>query len=224
MRFDPTGGSLRYILGPIIRYEEEALARYLDAGSVYYDIGANIGFYAIVGARLVGPTGQVFAFEPFPESVEAIRRNAAINGLTNLTVEARAVDRQSGWMSLEMTDISEMHKLAVATDSDAAPGVHKVPTVSVDDFVFGENAPPPSLVMIDVEGAEFRVLEGMRRTMKEHRPIVICENHWLVDEMVEFCRTQLPELGYTVKRLGSGDIPETPVWYHFLLMPQERSG
>lgn len=221
LRFDPTGGSLHYILGPIIRYEEEALVRFLKNGSIFYDIGSNIGFYAIVGARLVGTTGKVFAFELFPESAEAIRRNARLNRQTNVTVDGRAVDQESGWMNLALTEIPEMHRLDVGSGRKHLPERHQVQTVSIDDFVFVEHAPPPSVGLIDVEGAEFRVLEGMRRTMKEYRPLVICENHWLVDEMQEFCRTDLPRLGYTVSRLGGGEIPDRPTWYHFILMPNE---
>jgi FkbM family methyltransferase len=221
LRFDPTGGNIRYVLGPIIPYEENALVRYLEPGGVFYDIGANIGFYAIVAAKVVGKSGKVVAFEPFAEAVEAIRRNARLNKMENIITEECAVAESSGWMNLEISSHSETNRLTAAGNGTSDGNVKKVRTVSLDDYVFVENGPPPTVVMVDVEGAEFEVLRGMRRVLKEHRPIVLCENHWLVDQMNEYCAKELPELGYSVERMDGGSLPTEPIWYHFILKPKE---
>src|SRR5918998_6796872 len=57
---------------------QEALRRLIAPGAVFYDIGANVGFFTILGSRLVGPAGRVLAFEPVPWCAEAVRTNAAL--------------------------------------------------------------------------------------------------------------------------------------------------
>jgi FkbM family methyltransferase len=220
LRFDPANGSLRYLLGPIIRYEEELLVKYLSPGAVFYDIGANIGFYAIVGGRIVGAGGHVYAFEPFPESAEAIRNNARLNRFAQVTVEEAAVSDHSGELFLELKGQSEIHKLTDKRDENKN-GI-MVPVVALDDYISDRKGRAPSLVMIDVEGAELEVLAGMERTMQEHRPVIVCEIHWLVDQLNAFCAAHLDRLGYVIKRVDGGDLPTEPIWYHALFLPKEH--
>jgi FkbM family methyltransferase len=225
MRFDPTGGNLRYILGPIIPYEENTLVRYLQRGAVFYDIGANIGFYALIAARTVGDTGKVYAFEPIQELTETIQKNARLNKINHLTVVNKGVGEQTGTMQLMVSDIPEISRVVqgegVPVNGDGS-AYREIPVVSIDDFVFGEKAPPPQVVMIDVEGAEFKVLRGMKRTLREHRPVILCENHWILDEMMEYCNSDLKEFGYVLQRMDGGELPTEPTYFHMLLLPKER--
>ena len=97
LRFDPCGSLPGYALGTTEPEEQEALVSWLQSGQVFYDIGANVGFFAVLAARLVGPTGKVYAFEPFPQSTEAIRKNAALNGFEQIVeVWQGAVSDRSG--------------------------------------------------------------------------------------------------------------------------------
>ncbi|MEY2517755.1 MAG: hypothetical protein QOJ89_5113, partial [bacterium] len=75
---------------------QEALRRLLAPGDVYYDIGANVGFFTLVGARLVGPAGRVVAFEPVPWCARAVAHNIEINGFEHAEIRAEAVGAEDG--------------------------------------------------------------------------------------------------------------------------------
>src|SRR5258708_11709675 len=96
LRFNGRGCSPGYVAGTSHLLEQELLVKCLRPGAVFYDVGANAGFYAIIGARAVGPAGQVYAFEPMPKLVERIRENVALNSQTNVTVIEAAVSAQDG--------------------------------------------------------------------------------------------------------------------------------
>src|SRR5882757_11121436 len=70
---------------------QEALRRLLAPGDVFYDIGANVGFFTILGARLVGPQGHVVAFEPVPACARAVGRNIELNGFAHAEIREAAV-------------------------------------------------------------------------------------------------------------------------------------
>jgi FkbM family methyltransferase len=156
---------------------QKALARYLKTGDVFYDIGANIGFFTVIGARLVGPTGHIYAFEPVPEIAAGIRRNANINNLGNVTVFEKAVSNTSGKSELLLTSHPGGAKLSTAgTPLNSAPiGVITVDIVSIDDLVSANSLIPPAVVKVDVEGSELDVFRGMSQTLQQFKPVVIYE-------------------------------------------------
>ena len=69
-----------------------------------YDIGANIGFHALLAARLVTATGSVYAFEPLPENVERLRRNVALNAFEHVVIVPAAVTATEGRATLRDAD------------------------------------------------------------------------------------------------------------------------
>ena len=78
-------------------YEKQRLfSRTLQPGMIVYDIGANVGLYTLLAARRVGPTGQVFAFEPGSQNVSFLKRHLAMNRVANVTVIEAAVGERSG--------------------------------------------------------------------------------------------------------------------------------
>jgi hypothetical protein len=82
--------------------------------------------------------------------------------------------------------------------------------------VFGGEIEAPTVVKIDVEGAEVAVLEGMRRVLAEHRPVVICELHGTHAAFVELCRS----VGYRAINLeGTVGVEEAGASAHALAVP-----
>jgi FkbM family methyltransferase len=156
---------------------QEALVRHLAPGGVVYDIGANLGFFSLVAARLVGPEGRVYAFEPAPDNAEAIRRNAELNLVGNIVVIPRAVSSRRGTARLQIVDDQSWSRLEEFGGHPDTERVLEVETVTIDELVGDGELLPPALVKVDVEGAELAVLEGMRRTIEEHRPAIVCELH-----------------------------------------------
>ncbi|MGF1579462.1 MAG: FkbM family methyltransferase [Gemmataceae bacterium] len=215
LKFDASGGVPGFLFGTSEPHEQAALAQYLKPGDVFYDIGANVGFFATRAAHLVGPEGKVYAFEPFPQSAEKVRKNAALNDFKHVEVIEAAVSSEPGEATLKIGAISGQNSLRY----DNQHGAVKVAVVSIDDMREKRSAPGPKLVMIDAEGAEVEVLKGMANTIKECRPVIMVEVHWLGDEFLDYCRENIESIGYTIRPLVGEKLPEGPVRYHAVLEP-----
>jgi FkbM family methyltransferase len=206
LRFDPGPSNRAYCSGDNELPVQAALAGCLRPGGVFYDIGANVGFMTVIGARLVGPKGLVYAFEPVPENAAYVRLNTRLNHFENVRVIEKAVAGFSGKTDLRLAEYSGGASLATASPPPDSRGTISVNTTSVDDMVFSREAPPPSAVKIDVEGAEIDVLTGMLRTLREIRPTVVFEiddqNREALEEKYRRCEQLLRESRYQVERLA----------------------
>lgn len=171
---------------------QKALSQYLKSENIFYDIGANVGFFTILGAKLVDSGGHVYAFEPEAKNAVTLRRNAKLNNFAHVTVIEKAVSRTTGTEKLNLTEYCGSNALAsdeqkLVSDNSSQQLESELPsflkvkesitvnTVSIDDLLQGNKIKPPTLVKIDVEGAEIKVLQGMSQTLKKWQPIVIYE-------------------------------------------------
>ncbi len=221
LTFNPHGGALGFALGTTEEEEQRTLARVLQPGNVFYDVGANKGFYAVIAARLVGPEGAVHAFEPFPESVHAIEANARANGFENVTVWPVGVSDVSGVDTLIVEGGDFEYRLSTSLNAGEADKSRAITVeiVRLDELVADGRLPPPDVVMIDVEGAEVAVLRGMTEIVKRHRPTILCEIHWLQREIDEILVELLEPLGYVATQLDGTPRPTEVTRYHLLLQP-----
>ncbi len=201
---------------------QEAMVRHLPRGGVFYDIGANLGFFALLGAHLAGlDQGRVYAFEAAPDNAEAIRENAALNGIPNVTVIAKAVSSHSGTGRLQVVDDQSWSKLEDYGEHPFTEEVIDVELVAIDDLLGAGQLRPPTVIKIDIEGAEIAALEGMRKTISDHQPVVICELH---DTHREF-RAAMDDHGYRIVNLnGPEPIEEAGPSAHALALPRSHSG
>jgi FkbM family methyltransferase len=149
------------------------LPRLLAPGSVFIDVGANIGFLTILAARLVGPEGRVVAFEPHPGAAARLRTGLAVNGVAAIVevVEAALGAQDDAAARLHLTDDSVLS----STDPGRAPLRHDfafvraidVRSVTLDSWLrprrdlLGRIA----AIKVDVEGTEEDVLAGMAETL-----------------------------------------------------------
>jgi FkbM family methyltransferase len=214
--FNAAGANAGYALGTTEPQVQEAVRTIVTPRDVVYDVGANVGFFTVLTARLVGPAGAVIAFEPLPQTATAARRNADLNGFTHVTVLTCAAGRRTGTAKLELREESTWAKLA--DESTAGPTVD-VEIVAIDDLVDAGRILPPSFVKIDVEGAELDVIEGMRRTIAAYHPVILCEMH---GKNAAFA-SLMESLGYTVRSLES-DLPVAQARWdvHAVATPKQR--
>ena len=205
LKFDPGPSNVAYASGASELPFQDALAASTKAGDVFYDIGANVGFFSVIGARLVGPAGLVYAFEPVPSNAEFVRSNAKSNGFKNVVVHEKAVSSTSGQGELTLAAYSGGAALSNVPKPPDATSVLPVALIAIDDLVVGQGAPPPSVVKIDVEGAELDVLQGMRQVLVSNRPIVLFEiddhDQDQFDRKYDACATYLTSFNYQVTRL-----------------------
>jgi len=154
---------------------QQALAQYLKAGDTFYDIGANIGFFTVIGAKLVGSSGRVYAFEPGADNATLVQRNIKLNHFSQVTVLEKAVSSAMGKGELLLAEYSGGHTLSTAGTPPDLKGAITVDLVTIDELLAQQIITPPDVVKIDVEGAELDVLRGMTQTIQQYKPTIIYE-------------------------------------------------
>ncbi|TBR21478.1 FkbM family methyltransferase [bacterium] len=146
--------------------ESRAFKERLRPGMTVFDLGANIGFYSVLASRLVGPAGRVYAFEPDHDNLWLLQRNIRENGCRNVEVCPYAVSESLGFADLYRNDAApSAHSIAVPPPGSAAG--RRVVSVSLDGLFPPEVC--PDFVKMDIEGAEFAALRGMRRMLADPR-------------------------------------------------------
>ena len=155
---------------------QREFARHLRPDDVIYDIGANVGFFSLIAARLVGQTGCVYSFEPVAENAASIRENVRLNDLRNVTLFDVAVGRKCGNAEMLLTEWDGGSSLATSAVKPDEPISRRiVQVVALDELIDRKNLRPPSFVKIDVEGVELDVLAGMSKTIASSKPILLYE-------------------------------------------------
>lgn len=163
------------------RYEEnywKFVQQFLKPGMIFFDIGANQGFYTILASKLVGPEGKVFAFEPAPTEFRKLKLNILINRLKNVVVEPLALGSREGSSDfyLVLNGKGSFSSLRPpAKDVNARTKLIKVPLTTLDTYIYSNNISRVEFIKIDAEGGELDVLKGGLKVLREIRPIVMCE-------------------------------------------------
>lgn len=154
--------------------ERDLLQEFLDAlhsGDVVWDVGANIGLYALFAARCVGSQGKVVAFEPEPQTRTLLCRNSELNHLENVTVEAYALDKENAVKLLYRSATANpgTHSLVQRRDYKLRRKGITVQTVRGDDLIRDHSMAHPNVMKIDVEGSECDVLLGMAGILRSEK-------------------------------------------------------
>jgi FkbM family methyltransferase len=143
-------------------------------GSVFFDVGANIGIYTLQLARAVGQTGAVHAFEPHPRYRRRLIENVALNNLRNVVVADTALGAHPGQATLYAATRSGQGIASLHT-RDEAEETFTCNVTTIDDYVASSSLPGVDLIKIDTEGSELSVLEGARGTLERCKPCVRLE-------------------------------------------------
>lgn len=142
---------------------------------VFLDIGANLGWYSLVLGRN-RPGSRVYAFEPIPATVETLEKNIRLNHLENIeTVCMGLFDREDELNFLFAPDVSGATSLKLTGQTRGRTSIQNVMcrTTTLDAFCSARGI-VPTLLKIDVEGAELMVVQGGEKTL-EHTPIILME-------------------------------------------------
>jgi len=159
-----------------IDYEPHVVPAFLEhlrEGGCVLDIGANIGYFAMLAAHRVGPAGRVIAVEPVDKNVQLLCRAIVHNGFTNVEILPFAASDQPGILAVEthaLTSNAEMHSGA-ARDQAGGFAIAK----PLDPWL--ASLARLDVVKIDVEGFEPLALRGMDAALRRHRPAIFSEFH-----------------------------------------------
>lgn len=196
--------------------------RVVRPGHHVVDVGANIGYFSVLGAKLAGPTGRVLGFEPNPRLRPLAARNLAANALHgHAEVREAAAWSESAELTFHVREhyagnssVTPMHENTLDQLADTERPV-AVRGVALDDELDGFGR--VDLLKIDVEGAEVRALRGLRRTLDANPDaLLLCE--WapagisaLGDDPEELLE-QFQSSGRTASILGDDDVERPVSW------------
>jgi FkbM family methyltransferase len=190
LRFNVGNSAASYLLGTCDPELQDALTKLLHAGMTFYDVGANVGFYSLIAARVVGATGNVFSFEPLPENVVSLQNNAKRNGFDHLHIFPFALGRSNEEAPFFTSERPTWGRLgSTGRKPDKYVTNIRVLVRRLDDLVSEQHLSLPDLIKIDVEGAELDVLEGARETIESKRPILVVELHGTNEQVGHFLDT-----------------------------------
>ena len=147
------------------------IADNLNSKSVFFDLGAHIGFFSIVAAAICK---RVECFEIDPKCVPIIKRNIKINGFKNISVNNVAISDREGKIKIPVLD--NPRPMLSISGQNVQDKFIKVKSTDLDTFI-KKNKIKPDLIKIDVEGAEYNVLRGMKKTLKKKNIKLLVEVH-----------------------------------------------
>jgi len=180
-----------FVLGTYELYMQRAFLTFVHPGDVVYDVGANAGFHSFFCGLLVGPSGQVIAYEPNPENCASIERQIMVNPDIPVSILSYALSDHCGRVGL---DTSRGSRQCYVTET----GNISIEARTLDSLVTESRIPPPKCIKIDVEGHEEHVIKGSLETVQSYKPVILCDYN---------DSTTLPKvagllmpLGYTIKQ------------------------
>jgi len=165
----------------------------LSEGDVFIDVGANIGYYSILAARIVGERGQVIALDPVPDTVKVLDLNIKLNNLRNIKTIPKAAWSNSAPLNIYVPGGCYGWASPVKRLGSKSLTVDAVP---LDDV--SEKIPAIKLLKIDVEGSEYRVIMGARETLAktEHVIMEVSENSDIIQQILKDATFKIQKLKF----------------------------
>jgi FkbM family methyltransferase len=203
LRFNAGQSDSRFLLGTFEPALQEILASHLRSNMTFYDVGANVGFLAVLAARLVGNSGQVHCFEPLPANVEQIRHNVELNGFSQIVAHQVALAQTDSTATFRVSERPTFGAL-----SDSPMSVDKqIATIDVSvrrlDSLFEQaGLAGPDVIKIDIEGSEVDFFSGAEQVIRRFRPVLLIELHGTNDAVAGW----LGKLSYDCAIVGGGTI------------------
>ncbi len=193
------GGSSVYfnLMEPL---QTEAMLGELTTGKVFFDIGANVGFYSLLASKRVGERGTVVAFEPVIGNLAFLHQHIEINGAKNVKILPFALSSRSLVSVFSPgANAAEGH---LEDDGERNKNSMYVPTITLDEISEKMNI-LPDVLKIDVEGAEMEVFRGAEKILTLAKPTIFLSTH--SSELRRDCLEFLRGIGYHVEPIFPAD-------------------
>lgn len=197
--------------------ERKALKYLIKPGMIVLDIGANIGFYSIIFAKLVGNSGKVFSFEPYPFIADYLYDNIELNNFTNIFVFKKAISDRNGLADFYIFPSGQDVYNSLGAKTRIVENIYatkqiKVETITIDKFCEVNNLKKIDFIKIDVEGNEEKVLLGAQNILKANKNIIVMAELYEPSAIQCGCSCNrvisfMKEMGFQVYDVGNnGDL------------------
>jgi FkbM family methyltransferase len=176
-----------YFWGKYDRSVLDQVLPFVQRGWTTWDCGTYIGFYTLVFARRVGPTGRVVAIEPDSRNLMRTKENVALNQLTNVEFINAAIGAPVGHVEFVVDEGTNSHLPGtyagrpemedVWNARDEGKARTRVECISLDQALLEKGLPQPDLIKLDIEGAEKDALKHAEHIFMQVRPLLLLELH-----------------------------------------------
>ena len=158
------------------KYHTMYFRNLLKPGWVFFDIGANIGYYTLQASMRVGKKGKIYSFEPVSKTLKNLRSNIKLNKFENIDT-----------FQYIISDIGKTTRIYIGDETNTGTSrcspqyikntqnYESIKSITVDDFVELNRINKIELIKIDVEGYEMKVLLGMRKSIAKYHPTLLVE-------------------------------------------------
>lgn len=179
-----------------------AIKTLLPKGGIFIDVGANMGYFSVFAAKIVGDKGRVIAIEPSSREFDRLEHNLKLNRLKNASAHRLAITDKVGKTKISIAT-DERSSLNTIGYEFSVKGVEKIKTEEVesttfDNFLKTARIKKIDLIKLDVEGSEIRALKGAERSIKKYRPIIILGTN---KDALNVCDGNLAQLDELIKKL-----------------------
>ena len=194
----------------------ELFKKMVKEGDTIVDIGANIGYFTLLSAKLVGKKGKIYAFEPEPKNYNYLLKNIELNNIGNTVLATqKAISDKTGKTKLYICEHDTGHHTinqpegikSYKPNTGNKESFIEIDTVTLDDFLKDKNR-LVNVVKIDAEGAEMLVILGMDKTIRQNQDIKLFVEFFplLIKKMgsspEDFIKKFLEDYGFSIFIIG----------------------
>lgn len=180
------------------RYEISLLRKILQPGDVAWDIGANIGYYSCLFAKLVGETGKVYSFEPAKSTYEFLKDQIQLNNFTNITPLRLGLGSKIESVPLYYNQPGAGEGTASIKYTAGKSNQEDIQIETIDHLCSQQRIEIPDFVKIDVEGFQQEVFEGAQGFLAKHSPMILAELQDENKEEIHALEKMIREQGYSL--------------------------
>lgn len=185
------GGRGVFVYGNTLEPELDMIPHLVGKGDTFIDIGCNTGIYSLNAARLVGPEGNVYSYDPNPEMTACLKHSAYLNSFNHIHVRTMCLSNgfraEKFWMNSMKPHSFSLNKNST-TDS-----YFTVLTMTLDQMMEAEDFRKVSFIKIDAEGSEDEIINGAQKLIQRFRPIIQMESlQKTPSELQDYSAYQLP--------------------------------
>lgn len=184
----------------------------IKEGSIVVDIGANIGYYALMESRLVSKKGKVYAIEPSPNNFYFLKRNISLNNYNNIETFQIGIGDKKGTAKMYISAHSNLNSLVSQRNREIIKTIN-INLTTLDDFF--KNKKYPDFIRMDVEGYEYNIIKGMKNTLEAKKPLELfieLHPHIMKKYQTIFVLETLKKNSFEIKKaIRSFTVPEMKV-------------
>lgn len=177
------------------------ISEILQEGMYCIDMSANIGYFAVLESKLVGGKGKVIAVEPSPKTFECLKKNSQLQPTKNMELYNFAFSDSYETVDFIVDQKSNLSRIVDNPNHYDSNNIIKVETKPLDSFIEEIGLPKVNFLRMDIEGYEYKIYNGMKKTLEQFKPYLLMEFHKFllgIEKSKKFLQN-LQNLGYEVK-------------------------